>query len=185
MPGSSQGLPVVVMNRPSRMDTMAQEQPAPQEQRRPWYYSAWFLALTFILGWPIQFSIGLNVPLLWPAWPVLILRSPWHRNFITGTVAWAMLMSGGFLVIIQFAATETEDELHILRTAIVVAPGLIVAAITQFLWTRDRRKFDLSGSGDAAGPVEGIRPRRTRQPRQVRRQRRRGSRPGRSSRHPF
>ncbi|MCH8226039.1 MAG: hypothetical protein IIC97_09235 [Chloroflexi bacterium] len=164
---------------------MAQEQPEPQEHRRPWYYSTWFLALTFILGWPIQFSVGINVPLLWPAWSVLILRSPWHRNFITGTVAWAMLMSGGFLVIIQFAAVETETELHTLRTVIVVAPGLILTAVTQFFWTRDRRKIDFTGSGDAAGTVEAGRPPRIRQPRQVRRQRRRGSRPGRSSRHPF
>ena len=62
---------------------MAQEQTVSLEQKRPWYYSTWFLALTFILGWPvIQFSIGLPVPLLWPAWSILILRSPWHRNFI-------------------------------------------------------------------------------------------------------
>ena len=164
---------------------MAQEQPDPQKQSRPWYYSTWFLALTFILGWPIQFSIGLNVPLLWPTWSVLILRSPWHRSFITGTVAWALLMSGGFLVIIQFAATETEGGMHLLLTAVIVAPGLILTAMTQFFWTQDRRKFDVAGSGDAAGTDEAKGPPRIRQPRQVRRKRRRGSRPGRSSRHPF
>ena len=163
---------------------MSQEQPVPQEQNRPWYYSTWFLALSFILGWPFQFSIGLNVPLLWPAWPVLILRSPWHRNFITGTVAWAMLMSTGFLVIVQFAAIDTETELHILRTAIVVAPGLIVTAITQYFWTRDRRKFHVTEGVGEEATGEGRKPPRIRQSRQVRRQHRRGSRPGRSSRHP-
>ena len=116
------------------MDIMSQEPTTPQEQKRPWYYSTWFLALTFILGWPIQFSVGLSVPLLWPTWSILILRSRWHRNFITGTVAWAMLMSGGFLVIVQFAAIQTETELQTLRTVIVVSPGLILAAYTQFLW---------------------------------------------------
>ena len=163
---------------------MAQEQTAPQEQKRPWYYSTWFLALTFILGWPvIQFSIGLPVPLLWPAWSILILRSPWHRNFLTGTVAWAMLMSGGFLVIFQVFSPDLVINPWL--TAIIVAPGLLLAAYTQFLWSRDRGSFGSGGSGDPAGPAEGKKPPRIRAPRQIRRQRRRGSRPGRSSRHPF
>lgn len=163
---------------------MAQEQTVSLEQKRPWYYSTWFLALTFILGWPvIQFSIGLAVPLLWPAWSILILRSPWHRNFITGTVAWAMLMSGGFLVIFQVFSPDLVVNPWL--TAIIVAPGLLLAAYTQFLWSRDRASFGSDGSSDAAGLAEGKKPHRIRAPRQIRRQRRRGSRPGRSSRHPF
>ena len=163
---------------------MAQEQTVSLEQKRPWYYSTWFLALTFILGWPvIQFSIGLPVPLLWPTWSILILRSPWHRNFITGTVAWAMLMSGGFLVIFQVFSPDLVVNPWL--TAIIVAPGLLLAAYTQFLWSRDRGTFGSGGSGDAAGPAEGKKPPRVRASRQIRRQRRRGSRPGRSSRHPF
>ena len=163
---------------------MAQEQTVSLEQKRPWYYSTWFLALTFILGWPvIQFSIGLAVPLLWPAWSILILRSPWHRNFITGTVAWAMLMSGGFLVISQVFSPDLVVNPWL--TAIIVAPGLLLAAYTQFLWSRDRASFGSGGSRDAADLAEGKKPARIRAPRQVRRQRRRGSRPGRSSRHPF
>ena len=163
---------------------MAQEQTVSLEQKRPWYYSTWFLALTFILGWPvIQFSIGLAVPLLWPAWSILILRSPWHRNFITGTVAWAMLMSGGFLVIFQVFSPDLVVNPWL--TAIIVAPGLLLAAYTQFLWSRDRASFGSGGSRDAADLAEGKKPARIRAPRQVRRQRRRGSRPGRSSRHPF
>ena len=162
---------------------MAQEQSAPQELKRPWYYSTWFLAATFILGWPVlQFILLLPVPLLWPVWSILILRSPWHRKFITGTTAWAMLMSGGFLVITQFYG----DEMHPLFTAVIIAPGLILAAITQFFWTRDRKKFDPTGNANnEEGAGEDRRPSRIRAPRQVRRQRRRGSRPGRSSRHPF
>ena len=70
-------------------------------------------------------------------------------------------------------------------TAIIVAPGLLLAAYTQFLWSRDRGSFGSGGSGDAAAPAEGKKPPRIRAPRQIRRQRRRGSRPGRSSRHPF
>lgn len=163
---------------------MAQEQTVSLEQKRPWYYSTWFLALTFILGWPvIQFSIGLAVPLLWPAWSILILRSPWHRNFITGTVAWAMLMSGGFLVISQVFSPDLVVNPWL--TAIIVAPGLLLAAYTQFLWSRDRASFGSGGSRDAADLAEGKKPARIRAARQVRRQRRRGSRPGRSSRHPF
>ena len=163
---------------------MAQEQTVSLEQKRPWYYSTWFLALTFILGWPvIQFSIGLPVPLLWPAWSILILRSPWHRNFMTGTLAWAMLMSGGFLVIFQVFSPDLVVNPWL--TAIIVAPGLLLAAYTQFLWSRDRASFGSGGSRDAAGLAEGKKPHRIRAPRQVRRQRRRGSRPGRSSRHPF
>lgn len=163
---------------------MAQEQTVSLEQKRPWYYNPWFLALTFILGWPvIQFSIGLPVPLLWPTWSILILRSPWHRNFITGTVAWAMLMSGGFLVIFQFLSPDIE--LNPLLSGVIVAPGLLLAAYTQFLWSRERGNFGSGGSRDAAGLAEGKKPPRIRAPRQVRRQRRRGSRPGRSSRHPF
>jgi len=163
---------------------MAQEQTGSPEKKRPWYYSTWFLALTFILGWPvIQFSIGLPVPLLWPTWSILILRSPWHRNFITGTVAWAMLMSGGFLVIFQFLSPDIE--LNPLLSGVIVAPGLLLAAYTQFLWSRDRGSFGSGGIGEAAGFAEGKKPPRIRAPRQIRRQRRRGSRPGRSSRHPF
>lgn len=158
---------------------MDQEQPAPQELKRPWYYSTWFLAATFILGWPVlQFILLLPVPLLWPVWSILILRSPWHRNFITGTTAWAMLMSGGFLVITQFYT----DDMHPLFTAVIIAPGLLLAAITQFFWNRDQKKFDLNGS--EVGTDGDKKPSRVRAPRQVRRQHRRGSRPGRSSRHP-
>jgi hypothetical protein len=106
------------------------------------------------------------------------LRSPWHRNFITGTTAWAMLMSGGVLVITQFYT----DDMHHLFTAVIIAPGLLLAVITQFFWNRDRKKFDLNGS--EVGPYGDKKPSRVRAPRQVRRQHRRGSRPGRSSRHP-
>jgi hypothetical protein len=161
---------------------MAQEQPATQELKRPWYYSTWFLAATFILGWPVlQFILLAPVPLLWPVWSILILRSPWHRNFLTGTVAWAMLMSGGFLVITQFST----GEMNPFFTAVIVSPGLLLAAITQFFWKRDRQKFDPTGNAIEEETGEERRPSRIRAPRQVRRQRKRGSRPGRSSRHPF
>jgi hypothetical protein len=98
-------------------------------------------------------------------------------------VAWAMLMSGGFLVIFQFLSPDIE--LNPLLSGVIVAPGLLLAAYTQFLWSRERGNFGSGGSRDAAGLAEGKKPPRIRAPRQVRRQRRRGSRPGRSSRHPF
>jgi hypothetical protein len=72
--------------------------------------------------------------------------------------------------------------MHPLFTAVIIAPGLILAAITQFFWTRDRKKFDPTGSEVGTGGDK--KPSRVRAPRQVRRQNRRGSRPGRSSRHP-
>jgi hypothetical protein len=92
-----------------------------------------------------------------------------------------MLMSGGFLVITQFST----GEMNPFFTAVIVSPGLLLAAITQFFWKRDRQKFDPTGNAIEEETGEERRPSRIRAPRQVRRQRKRGSRPGRSSRHPF
>ena len=98
---------------------------------RPWYYHNWFLVPTFIFGWPILWVS------LWPAWAVLIIRSPWHTGFITGTLSWAMLLAGGVMIVFRF----NEPDANTLRLAALVAPGLVVTGITQAHWTRHKQEF--------------------------------------------
>ena len=110
---------------------MAQGQ-SPPPYLRPWYYRNWFLYPAFILGWPIPSFVW-----LWPAWAVLILRSPWHNGFVTGTLAWAMLMSGGFMIWLQVRESNADRIVLVL----LIAPGVIVTVITQALWTRHKREL--------------------------------------------
>lgn len=158
---------------------MEQGQPSTDSDLRPWYYNNWFLFLAFILGWPVWLEIQLLV--LWPLWAILIIRSPWHRGFILGTLAWAMLMSGGFLIALQMMRPGESAIL----TGFLVAPGLVLTGVIQAFWMRDKRKLP----AELFEPVEAsdepkIAPPSLRE-RARRRQRRRGSRPGRYSRHPF
>ena len=153
--------------------------PRPPDELRPWYYRNWFLYPAFILGWPVW--LNFQIVLLWPAWSILIIRSPWHRGFLTGTLAWAMLMSGGALIGLQFVQFRANP----VQTLILVAPGLILTVITQFLWARYKKKLPAVESGPAPAPMVVKGPPRSRQERQRRRIRRRGTRPGRSSRHPL
>ncbi len=150
--------------------------PPPPDERRPWYYRNWFLFPTFLLGWPIP-----DIPMLWPVWAVLILRSPWHRGFITGTLAWAMLISGAWMVSLRILDTTTS----VVFTVVTLAPGVVLTATTQTLWARHRKELLGGESGPRPAPMAVKGPLRSRQERQRRRVRRRGSRPGRSSRHPF
>lgn len=158
---------------------MEQEQPPTPEDLRPWYYRNWFLFPAFILGWPVL--LDFRVLLLWPVWAILIIRSPWHRGFVSGTLAWAMLMSGGFLIFLQL---REPDESAFL-TGFIVAPGLVLTGVTQALWMRDKRRLPAELFKPAEVSDEPVKPPRSRRERLRRRQRRRSSRPGRSSRHPF
>ena len=141
---------------------MDQEQLAPPNQLKPWYYQYWFLYPVIIF---------------WPLWPVLILRSPWHNNLISGAVAWAMLFVGGYLIGWQVGWYHLRlRELNDFTITILI-PGIFLTVVTQVLWLRDKkivRQAAQPGEPFAASPVPG-RPRRSRS-------RRRGSRSGRPGR---
>ena len=159
---------------------MSQAQP-PQELR-PWYYKNPVLFPVFLLGWPIWMEFQMVV--LWPAWAILIIRSPWHRGFVSGTLAWAMLMSGGALIGLRVIDSKSNP----LNILLLVLPGLIYTVITQTLWARSKQKILASISLEPANPAPGRtddRPPRSQRERLRRRLRRRGSRPGRTSRHPL
>ena len=159
---------------------MSQAQP-PQELK-PWYYKNPALFPVFLLGWPVWLEFQqLQVVVLWPAWAILIIRSPWHRGFVSGTLAWAMLMSGGALIVLR-VIDSTANPLNIL---LLVLPGLIYTVVTQTLWAKSKREILASISLEPATPVVGDRPPRSQRERLRRRLRRRTSRPGRASRHPF
>ena len=158
---------------------MEQGQPPTAEDLRPWYYRNWFLFPAFILGWPVLLEFQL--PLLWPVWAFLILRSPWHRGFVSGTLSWAMLMAGGFLIFLQLR--ESVESAYL--TGFMVAPGLVLTGVTQIFWMRDKRRLPAELFESTEASVEPEKPSLSRRERMRRRQRRRSSRPGRYSRHPF
>src|SRR5918992_1409899 len=83
---------------------MNEERPSPPRELKPWYYQDWFLFPMFIF---------------WPLWAVLILRSPWHNGFISGAIAWAMLIAGSFLVAQRLRLGGTVAE----STLIFIIPG--------------------------------------------------------------
>ena len=159
---------------------MSQAQP-PQELK-PWYYKNPALFPVFLLGWPVWLEFQqLQIVVLWPAWAILIIRSPWHRGFVSGTLAWAMLMSGGALIVLR-VIDSTANPLNIL---LLVLPGLIYTVVTQTLWAKSKREILASIPLQPATPVVDDRPPRSQRERLRRRLRRRTSRPGRASRHPF
>ena len=158
---------------------MAQDQPAPPELERPWYYERWFLVPVFAMGWP------LNTPpfVLWPVWSILILRSPWHDHMLLRGLAWAMLFTGAVLEYRNFQGPN-----GVAFAVALMVPGAIVIVITQVMWSRFRLEHGLvvqkpdppdfpDGLGDITENTE------SRQSRLRRRsQRRRSTRSGRSSR---
>ena len=159
---------------------MSQAQP-PQELK-PWYYKNPALFPVFLLGWPVWLEFQqLQMVVLWPAWAILIIRSPWHRGFVSGTLAWAMLMSGGALIVLR-VIDSTANPVQIL---LLVLPGLIYTVVTQTLWAKSKRRILASIPLQLATPVVDDRPPRSQRERLRRRLRRRASRSGRASRHPF
>ena len=158
---------------------MENGQSSANAEQRPWYYRNAFLVPAFLLSLPV-FGIFLW-PTLWPVWPVLILRSPWHRGFFSGTFAWAMMLSG---VVMTILILKDPDESPVVTVALLV-PGLVVTIIIQTLWNRYKRGLP----PELFAPVPGAAPgERAKQPNQTsvrRRPRRRSSRPGRASRHPY
>jgi hypothetical protein len=99
---------------------------------RPWYYQRWFLVVAFILGWP--FAPMLFV--LWPVWGALILRSPWHNGLLIKSLAWAMFFSG--IVAIWWLLQSGTAGPNI---GAFILPGLVLTAVTQVTWSRQRRKL--------------------------------------------
>ena len=157
---------------------MTQGQLPPPDGQRPWYYRNWFLLPAFVFGWPVW--LQLDFILLWPVWPILIIRSPWHNGFITGSLSWAMLMSSGYLIALQFIRPGSDP----LSTVMQVAPGLVLAFIIQSMWSKYRREQQASGPDQAAANGDFAESGRSRESGLKRRRRRRASRSDRSSRRP-
>jgi hypothetical protein len=145
-------------------------QPPPPQSTRPWYYQRWFLFVAFFL---------------WPLWPMLVLRSPWHNSLLAGAVAWAILFSGGFLVVVRLSQLGTVAY----STVLLVLPGLGLTVVTQTLWARRKRELAAIGQPPTPSPSSGIGPGEgLDQPgrwarRRLRRRSRGGSHPGRYPRH--
>ena len=108
---------------------MAQPEPAPPNERRPWYYQNWFLIAAFILGWPVTFPFGA----LWPVWGVLILRSPWHSRSLVKGLAWAMLIVGTVLFIMNLDGPQGPGY-----AIAIIVPGSFVTLATQVMWSKYR-----------------------------------------------
>ena len=110
------------------MLTPKDQQPAPPpDEFRPWYYQNWFLFPAFVMGWPNPYWI-----ILWPLWAVLIIRSPWHSGIISGGLAWAMLLTGAFMLVRLMGSNPGFMVTMLL-------PGLVLTVVTQVLWTRHKR----------------------------------------------
>ena len=142
---------------------MNEERPTPPDELKPWYYQYWFLYPVFIL---------------WPVWAVLILRSPWHNGLVSGAVAWAMLIVGGYAVGWQQLFQErTLNDF----TITIIIPGLTLTVVTQALWFKDKQKLRDSGL-QVDSPTLLTAPLKSRRARQRQQGRRRSSRSGRSAR---
>ena len=103
-----------------------QQPPPPPQDLRPWYYRNWFLFPAFVLGWPIfQLSI------LWPLWAVLIIRSPWHNGMISGSLAWAMLLTGAFVLVPLMQSNPGA-------AVMVLLPCLALTVVTQVSWSKHK-----------------------------------------------
>ena len=109
--------------------------PVPPDELRPWYYQYWFLYPMLVF---------------WPLWPVLIIRSPWHNGLIAGSVAWALLIIGGYLAFVRFQTGGTVA----LSTAAIIAPGLLFTVITQIHWTINRRRIMAAARNGTGAPVD-------------------------------
>ncbi len=97
------------------------EEPSPPPlELKPWYYQEWFMFPTAVF---------------WPLWAILIIRSPWHNGLISGAVAWAMLIVGGYFII--WEQLIPDQRLNPI-TITLILPGLLLTVITQIHWARYR-----------------------------------------------
>jgi len=111
-----------------------QQPPPPPQDLRPWYYRNWFLIPAFVLGWPIT-----QMSILWPLWAVLIIRSPWHNGLISGALAWAMLLTGAFVLVPLMRSNPNAAVMLLL-------PSLALIVITQVLWSKHKRALPAASS---------------------------------------
>jgi len=94
--------------------------PQPPQELKPWYYQEWFMFPTAVF---------------WPLWAILIIRSPWHNGLVSGAVAWAMLIVGGYFIIWE---QLIPDQRLGQTTIVLIIPGLLLTVITQVHWARYR-----------------------------------------------
>ena len=133
-----------------------QEQPAPPETLKPWYYQDWFLFPMFIF---------------WPSGAILAIRSPWNSNVMFGGVGWAFIFVFGVL-----GVRWLNDGVYQPIMTFYV-PGVLLTIITQVQWAAYRKKMteDEEPSGESSAEVEETSP-----PRPSARRRRRNPRTGRT-----
>jgi len=123
-----------------------QQPPPPPQDLRPWYYQNLFLIPAFVLGWPIT-----PVSILWPLWAVLIIRSPWHNGIMSGALAWAMLMTGAFELVLMMRS----DPITVMR---VLVPGVALTVVTQVLWSKHKLALPAASSTAAADSTQDSTP---------------------------
>ena len=142
---------------------MQEEEPQEPSFPRPWYYRPEYMVPMFIF---------------WPAWAVLVLRSPWNSSVRMGGEAWAVLFVGGFMGFKWLQA----GILYPIMTFYV--PGILLTVVTQVQWTRYRHEMagnaPASDQAAASGQESEESSARERPPRPTARRRRRISRTGRS-----
>ncbi len=141
------------MPRREPQETPQEEPPFP----KPWYYRPEYMIPMFIF---------------WPAWPVLVLRSPWNNNVILGGVAWAVLFIGA---VMGFKWLQAGSYQPIMTFYV---PGVLLTIYTQVQWTRYRH--EMAGDVEAAGQESGESASPDGPPRPSARRRRRSPRAGRS-----
>jgi hypothetical protein len=103
-------------------------------------------------------------------------------------LAWAMLFSGGFLVVMRLAQRGTVAY----STVVLILPGLFLTLVTQTLWVRHKRGLTTTGQLTAPSQSHSIdstlkeasSQQSPRGKRGHRRRRHRRSHAGRYSRHP-
>ncbi len=99
---------------------MNQDLPPPPRELRPWYYQNLFLVAAFVL---------------WPAWSLLIIRSPWHNGILSGGVAWATLIVGS-VAIFKTAQVDRWDLI-----VLIVPPGLALTFALQVFWESYKKQY--------------------------------------------
>lgn len=99
---------------------MNQDLPPPPRELRPWYYQNLFLVAAFVL---------------WPAWPVLIIRSPWHNGILSGGVAWAALIVGS---VAGFKSVQAGSWDLIL---LYYVPGFVLTIVLQVFWEAYKKEY--------------------------------------------
>ena len=122
----------------SRYEPLPEPPPEPPDALKPWYYQSWFIVPTFV--W-------------WPCSAILFIRSPWHNGVVSGALSWAWLIVGGGFVFLRlkdnldnrgspflgFINEQVQPDLTLLA---LIAPGIVLTAVTQALWlSRDRPRI--------------------------------------------